>query len=110
MGTFDRAGTSPFGPDGATLDTDIRFRGGSRLKVYSGSPYINFRLKFSNSDGEGWWVGKDTLDQLIAELLYIRRDIQSFENGIALDIEVGRLPADAWELPEDEEDEEEVPL
>ena len=108
MQTFDRVGRIPFRPDGTTVNTDIRFAGGSKLKVYGGSPYDNFRLRFSNRDGEGWWVGQNSLDQLIAELLFIRRDIQKFRDGIDLDIEVGREPAE-MEVEEDDEEENDPP-
>ena len=113
MENFYRRGPSPFRPDGTTVDTDIRFAGGSKLKVYGGSPYNNFRLRFGNVDGEGWWVGPNSLDQLIVELLYIRKDTQKFKDGIDLDIEVGAAPAppprDMIDAPEYvEEDEEEI--
>ena len=103
MQTFDRIGPSPFLPNGTTVDTDIEFAGGSRLKVYGGNQYSNFRLRFSNRDNQGWVVGPAALDQLIAELLYIRRDMQKFKDGIDIDIEVGRVGTEAWEHPEDEE-------
>ena len=107
MENFDRVGPSPFRPDGRTKDTDIEFAGGSRLQVYGGSPSYNFRLKFSNMHNTGWVVGPASLDQLIAELLYIRRDMQKFSDGIDFDIEVGRTAADAFTDPEDENEEEE---
>ena len=97
MQTFDRVGPSPFQPDGITVDTSIEFVGGSELKVYGGSPYNDFRLRFSNRSNEGWWVNQDCLDQLIAELLYIRKDMQRLQDGIDLDIEVGTIGAEAWE-------------
>ena len=106
METFDRIGPSPFTPDGHTKGTDICFAGNSQLRIYAGSPYNNFRLRFSNRDGEGWWVGPASLDQLIVELLYVRKDMQRLKDGIDLDIEVGRVDAEAWEHPEDDEEEE----
>ena len=108
MENFDRVGPSPFRPDGRTKDTDIEFAGGSRLQVYGGSPSYNFRLKFSNMHNTGWVVGPASLDQLIAELLYIRRDMQKFSDGIDLDIEVGREPAE-MEVEEDDEEENDPP-
>ncbi len=84
MESFDRIGTSPIGPDGMTVDTVITLPGGSTLRVFGGSPCSNFRLKFDNMHGEGWWIEPEGLDRLIAELLYIRRDIR-----VALDVEAG---------------------
>ena len=106
METFDRIGPSPFLPDGTTQNTSICFAGGSKLRIYGGKPYTNFRLMFSNSVGEGWWVGPEVIDHLIAELLYIRRDIQKFKDRqeVTFDIEVGAASAEAWEDPEEEEE------
>ncbi len=102
MENFDRVGSSPFKSDGTTRDVDICFAGGSRLKVYGGSGCNHFRLRFGRDDGDGWWVSPETIDRLIAELLYIRRDIKEFnEKGeITLDI--------AWDVEEAVERDDEV--
>ncbi len=107
MENFERVGRSPFGPEGVTRETDIRFRNSSHLYIYEGGSYNAFRLRFGREGGGGWNVNSNSLDQLIAELLYIRKDIKDFCSRE--DMRIGR---EAWgieeaSIPDDEADEEE---
>ncbi len=99
MENFERVGRSPFGPEGKTQERNIRFRNSSYLYIYEGGDYDSFRLRFGREDGGGWNVNPNSLDQLIAELLYIRRDIKAFRSvgGVREDMRIGR---DRWVIEE----------
>ena len=117
MENFERSGRSPFGLEGGTRERNIHFSNGSHLYIYAGGDYNSFRLRFGRDSCEGWSVNPNSLDQLIAELLYIRKDIKVFQTrdvvredvweggGILADLERPFIPA-ARLHSDDEVDEE----
>jgi len=79
MPNFERLGSPILTPDGQTLGSEVLFPNSSILTVSEEHRYTHFRLRFSNGGAAGWWVDPSTIDNLIAELLYIRQDIKKYE-------------------------------
>lgn len=91
MAEFSRIGDTPFHEDGRTRDICIKFDNASKLQIMEGGIPTGFELKFSKYDNSGWWVTPKSLDQLIAELLYIRQDIK---NLTEVDVEEVEYPVE----------------
>ncbi len=81
---FKRLGKRIVSPEEQFVKQVVYFGNGALLEVQDGTPY-RFRLKFSPGEGKGWWVDPDCIDQLIAELLYIRKDLRNYVEVVDMD-------------------------
>ena len=77
---YERLGPHILDHTGHTIDTTIRLPGNSEIEIKGDQPYTSFLLKFSNED-RGWWVHEEALGCLIAELLYIQRELVEYRHG-----------------------------
>lgn len=88
MPHYERRGEFIFDVEGLTNESTIRFSNGSKIYIQGGKGMEHndhsFVLKFCSCDhdgGSGWWVNGKALDELIAELLYIRKDFEKVWGG-----------------------------
>ena len=80
MPKFERLGRKILDVDGMTKEQDIRLSNNSHIFITAGyGPMVdhnkNFRLKFSNEANDGWVLDTQSLDELIIELLFMRKDL-----------------------------------
>ena len=95
MPMYERLGVHVLDPNGYTVPTNIRLEGGSHLKIEGGNRWNSIRIKFSAGDDKGWWVGRESLRQLITELLYIKGEIdEHFEKAEDLGPVIERVKDD----------------
>ena len=77
MPHYERIGSHFLDHNGQTVDTDIRLPNGAIIEIKGGQHYTSFQLKFSG-DADGWWMNDEALGYLIAELLYIQRELVDY--------------------------------
>jgi hypothetical protein len=93
MPIYPRLGGPALGPDGNTVEQDIRLHNSAHLEIRGGDSGLHFKLKFANAGAEGWWVDQPTLRQLITELLYVYRDIEFHYGSDEQPVGMPDLPA-----------------
>ena len=79
MSKFKRISRPILDGDGITIDTSVTLSNGAKIKILGGDISKHFRLRFGNSEGAGWWLDPPALDELIAELLYIREEVNNYQ-------------------------------
>lgn len=92
MPHYVRIGKPIFDVNGVTKESIVRFSNASALEIEKGNGGggdHSFRLKFCGTGGMGWWVNHHALGQLIAELLYIKKEYEEVW-GNQIDVEEGR--------------------
>ena len=88
MTQFERRGTPILDGNGKTISTSIPLSNGAKIRIIGGDRAKHFRLKFDNMEGTGWWLTREALDELIAELLYIREEISQYSDlGLPFDVD-----------------------
>ena len=80
MTRFERISRPILDGNGITIDTSITLSNGAKIKILGGDIGKHFRLRFGNGPVGGWWLDPPALDELIAELLYIREEVNNYEN------------------------------
>ena len=87
MTQFERRGTPMLDGNGKTVNTSISLSNGAKIRIIGGDRAKHFRLKFDNNEGDGWWLDMISLDELIAELLYIREEVHCYStSNVAFDL------------------------
>ncbi len=78
MPRYKRLGKEILDEEGFTVGSNIALRNASHIEIAAGNSGRNFRLKFSSGGNDvGWWVDQPSLTQLITELMYIKREVDT---------------------------------
>ena len=91
MPVFERRGANILDHEGVTREVDIRFSNDAHLVIFDGygpvapGRHPQFRMKFSNDANDGWIVNSRCLDELVAELLYIKAEFLAAMEAKGLD-------------------------
>ena len=97
MTQFERRGTPILDGNGRTVNTSIPLSNGSKIRIIGHDPAKHFRLKFDNNEGDGGWLDMISLDELIAELLYIREEVHSYStSGVEREENAIDVPVDIF--------------
>jgi len=75
MPQYERIGPNILDRNGITKETRIELSNQAIIYIEEGHRYSSFKLNFGNGR-DGWWMGEESIGELIAELLYIQREIK----------------------------------